>query len=92
MEKTYFEAKLTLRNIYMREKMNFFEYAKYTYDLKSMDFETPKTIEEGGCSKYTYEIIEASEHTFVAKATAILYGDSDWTINQELKLVEITKE
>lgn len=65
------EAQTQLKAIYNSEKQYFFMYSKYSNDFKELDFEIPKTVKENGSANYVYEIIEVSNSTFKARATAV---------------------
>ena len=62
-----------------------------------MRFTAPKTIDQDGDARYTYEIISSSKNSFLARATAIADFDNDgninvWEIDEEGKLTEITPD
>ena len=91
------EAKSQLKAIYAFQKNRFFMYNNYTMDFEEIDFIPPKTLNEGGEAHYTYEIIEATNSTFKARATAIFDSDSDgirsvWEIDQEGRPKQIIKD
>lgn len=91
------EAKLQLEHLYMLQKANFYEYSKYNSSLIDLGFEQEKLVTEGGNAIYLIEIVEASERTFTAKATAVVDFDKDgifnvWEINQDKNLREVVKD
>lgn len=65
------EAQTQLKAIYNAEKQYFFMYSNYSNDFKELDFEIPKTVKENGSANYAYEIIEVSNSSFKARATAV---------------------
>ena len=91
------EAQGNLTQLYNMQRSYFFMHSKYSNDLNSIDFEIPKKVSEGGRSNYSYEIIEATNGSFKAKATAITDFDSDgilniWQIDQDQNLKELVKD
>lgn len=75
------EAQTQLKFIYNAQKQYHFMYSKYSSDLNSIDFEAPKTVQQEGTANYNYEIIQASNGNFKARATAITDFDSDGVYN-----------
>lgn len=65
------EAQTQLKAIYNSEKQYYFMYSQYSNDFKTLDFEIPKTVKDKGSANYEYEIIEISNNTFKARATAV---------------------
>jgi len=91
------EAKMQLTHLQNLEKNYFYMYSKYSTDFNELGFEQEKLITEGGNANYKIEILEASMTQFKAQATAIADFDSDgafnvWEIDQDKKLVEVTKD
>lgn len=63
-------------------------YGKYSNDFNKIGFIPPKSLSNGGTAYYNYEIIEASNTSFKARATGAQDFDSDgmvsiWEIDQE---------
>jgi type IV pilus assembly protein PilE len=56
-------------------------YSKYTADINELDFVAPKTVKENGNANYNYEIIEASDVSFKARAEAVTDFDGDGVFN-----------
>lgn len=75
------EAQTQLKSIYNAEKQYFFMYSKYSSDFNDIDFEAPKTVKQEGAANYTYEIIQASNNEFKARATAITDFNGDGVFN-----------
>ncbi len=91
------EAQTQLKHIANLEKQYFFMYSKYSTDFNSIDFEAPKTVQQNGNANYSYEIIEASNNSFKAKAIAISDFDGDgvfnvWEIDQDGNPKEVIKD
>ncbi len=91
------EAQTQLKHIYNLEKQYFFMYSKYSADFNAIDFEVPKTVQQNGNSNYGYEIIETSNTSFKARATAVTDFDGDgvfnvWEIDQNDAPKEIIKD
>ena len=91
------EAQNQLKHLYNTERQYFYMYSKYTNEIDAIDFEVPKTKEQGGTANYRYEILEASSNTFKARATAVADFDGDgvfnvWEINQDQQLKEVVKD
>ncbi len=91
------EAQAMLNQVYGLQKSHFYRHSKYSSNLEELGFEQEKTVEEGGQAVYKIEIIEASNDSFVARATAVsdLDGDGNfntWEIDSKKLLTEVTKE
>jgi type IV pilus assembly protein PilE len=91
------EAKVQLEFVYNLEKSVFFERSRYSSDLQELSFEQQKLVTDGGQANYKIEIKETNERGFTAKATAVVDFDADgifnvWEINQDKKLIEVTKD
>ncbi|WP_299118262.1 prepilin-type N-terminal cleavage/methylation domain-containing protein [uncultured Tenacibaculum sp.] len=91
------EAQGQLTQLYRMQRNHFFMYSKYSNDLNAIDFEIPKKVTEGGRSNYSYEIIEATNNSFKAKAIAATDFDGDgilnvWQIDQDNNLKELVKD
>jgi type IV pilus assembly protein PilE len=72
-------------------------YSKYSNDLNTIDFLSEPTVKNGGSANYEYEIIEATNNSFKAKAIAVTDFDGDgvfnvWEIDQNKNLVEVVKD
>lgn len=65
------EAQTQLKAIYNAEKQYYFMYSKYSADFNEIEFDAPQSIKDNGTANYTYEIIETSNNTFKARATAV---------------------
>jgi type IV pilus assembly protein PilE len=91
------EAKTHLNFIFTLEKTYFYKNSQYSVDLNSINYEQPKLSTEGGNANYKYEISQATNNTFKARATAVKDFDGDgvynvWEINDEQILNEVTPD
>jgi len=91
------EARQQLKAIHSFQNNYYFMYNTYSIDFEKIDFIAPKTAAEGGTSNYTYEIIEASEVSFKARAISLFDSDGDgvkstWEINQDGIPKEVVKD
>lgn len=91
------EAQAMLNQVYGLEKSHFYRHSKYSSNLEELGFEQELTVEEGGQAVYKIEILEASNDSFTARATATSDLDGDgsfntWEINSKKMLTEVTKE
>jgi type IV pilus assembly protein PilE len=72
-------------------------YSKYSTDFNLIDYLPNKPVKEGGNSNYEYEIIQATNNSFKATATAITDFDGNgvfnvWQIDQDKNLIELVKD
>jgi len=91
------EAQIQLNHIYNSQTIHRYMYSKFSNDLNEIDFEAPKTVNENGRSNYNYEVIEASGHTFKARATAITDFDGDgiynvWEVDETGAIKQMVKD
>jgi len=91
------EAQMQLKHIFNTQRTHFFMYSKYSTDFNEIGFEAPVTVENNGNSNYVYEITEASNNSFIAKATAVTDFDGDgvfnvWEIDHNQQLRETVKD
>lgn len=91
------EAQAMLNQVYGLEKSHFYRFSKYSNNIEELGFEQEKTVDEGGQAVYRIEIVEASNSSFLARATSVSDLDSDgafntWEINDKKILTEVTKE
>lgn len=91
------EAQAMLNQLYGLEKSTFYRFSKYSGNLEEVGFEQEKTVDEGGQAVYKVEIIEASNSSFRARATAVTDLDGDgsfntWEIDEKKILTEVIKE
>lgn len=91
------EAQAMLNQIYGLEKSHFYRHSKYSNNLEEIGFEQELTVDEGGQAVYKIEILEASNDSFSARATATSDLDDDgsfntWEIDNKKMLTEVTKE
>ena len=91
------EAQAMLNQVYGLQKSNFYRYSKYSNNLEELGFEQEATVEDGGQAVYKIEIADASNNSFVARATSVSDLDGDgsfntWEINEKKVLTEVVKE
>jgi type IV pilus assembly protein PilE len=91
------EAKLQLEHVYTLEKNYFFERSHYSKELNEISFEQDKLSTSGGQANYQIEIIDATNTTFRARATAVVDFNGNgifnvWEIDQDKNLVEKTPD
>ena len=91
------EAQAMLNQVYGLQKSNFYRFSKYSSNLEELGFEQELTVDEGGQAVYKIEIIDASNDSFLARATAVsdLDGDGNfntWEIDNKKILTETVKE
>lgn len=91
------EAMLHLKQIHTLQQTHFYLHSKYSKNLEEIGYETLKTVLEEGSANYRYEISEATESGFKARATAVVDFDKDgiynlWEVDQHNKLVELVKD
>jgi len=92
-----YEAQIQLKYIYNAQTMNRYMYSKFSSNLNDIDFEAPKTVKENGSANYIYEVLEASNSNFKARATAITDFDGDgifnvWEVDENGNPKQITKD
>ena len=75
------EAQTQLKAVYNSQTTHRYMYSKYTADINELDFVAPKTVKENGNANYNYEIIEASDVSFKARAEAVTDFDGDGVFN-----------
>jgi type IV pilus assembly protein PilE len=91
------EAQTQLKSLQGLQRSYFYMHSTYSNNLAEVDFIAPKTVKEGGRANYTYQIIEATNATFKAKAIAITDFNGNgtfnvWEIDQDLNLKEVVKD
>lgn len=75
------EAKIQLKYISNLQTQYRYINSKYSIDFNDIDFEAPRTVNEGGTANYRYEIIEANGGNFKVRAEAIVDFDGDGVFN-----------
>ena len=75
------EAQTQLKALYNSQTTYRYMYSKFTNDINELDFIPPKTVKDGGTANYRYEIIEATDVDFKARAEAVTDFDGDGIFN-----------
>jgi len=75
------EAQVQLKAIYNAQTTYRYMYSKFSPTFNELDFEAPKTVKENGTANYLYQIINADNATFKARAEAITDFDGDGILN-----------
>jgi len=91
------EAQLQLEHIHTLEKSYFYLHSKYSMNFNDISFEHSKLTTQGGNANYQIEVVEATNNTFKARATAVSDFDGDgvynvWEVDQEKNVKEITPD
>jgi type IV pilus assembly protein PilE len=91
------EAQNHLVHMYGLQRNHFFMYSKYSNDFNAIDFLSDKTVKNGGTANYEYEITQATNNSFKAKAIAVTDFNGNgvfnvWEIDQDKNLKEIVKD
>ena len=91
------EAQTQLKALYNSQTTYRYMYSKFTDDINELDFVPPKTVKEEGTANYRYEIIEATDVGFKARAEAVTDFDGDgilnvWEIDANGNPKQITKD
>ena len=91
------EAQMQLGHVHALQTGYFYLHSRYSADLDEIGFEQEKLVTDDGTANYKIEIIEAGPAGFRARATAVVDFDGDgqfdvWEIDQEKKLVEVTRD
>lgn len=91
------EAQMQLKHILNLEKNYFYINSKYTTSIDDLGFEQSKLVTQDGKANYKIEVVEASNGSFLAKATSVTDFDQDgqynvWQVNQEEEIKEIIKD
>ena len=75
------EAQKQLKHVHSLQRIYFYEYAAFSDDLQKIDFEQEKAQDGSDKNNYTIEIVNASNTSFLARATAIKDFDQDGDID-----------
>ncbi len=91
------EAQQNLKAIHSFQKSHYYLYNTYSPEFNAIDFIPPKTTNQGGTANYTYELIQANNSGFKARAVSIIDSDGDgikstWEIDQDGRPKEILKD
>ncbi len=91
------EAQQQLIFLHSLEKTYFYTYSKYSASVEELGFEQQKLVTDGGNANYIIEVVEASDNGYRARATSVVDFDQDgtynvWEIDQNKKMVEVTKD
>jgi type IV pilus assembly protein PilE len=93
------EAKMQLQHLQTLQQNYFYEKSKYSEDFTELGFVQEKLTTDGkdGKANYKIEIIEATNNTFKARATAVTDFNGNnifnvWEIDQDKTLKEVTPD
>lgn len=91
------EAQTQLKALYNSQTTYRYIHSKYTQDMGELDFVAPKTVKENGTANYRYEILNANDISFQARAEAVTDFDGDgilnvWEINESGNPKQIIKD
>ena len=91
------EAKNQLNHLQSLQKVYYYEFARYSDNLETLDYEQEALVTEDGTARYKIEIVDAGNTSFTARATSVEDFDGDgvfnvWEINQDKKPVETQKD
>jgi type IV pilus assembly protein PilE len=75
------EAQVQLKAIYNAQTSYRYINSRFSPDMSSLDFEPPRTVKENGTANFRYEIIQADNATFKARAEAVTDFDGDGILN-----------
>lgn len=76
------EAQTQLKYIYNSQTTYRYMHSRYSEDMTELDFEAPQTVKEDGNANYEYEILEATNSSFKARAKAVTDFDGDGILNE----------
>lgn len=91
------EAQNQLKYLQSRQQTFYQKNFRYSADFNEIGFSAPKTLHESGDARYTYEVPQAGNTNFIARATAIADFDNDgninvWEINEAGQLKEVVPD
>lgn len=75
------EAQTQLKAIYNAQTTHRYLHSKFTGNITDLDYEAPRTVLENGTANYRYEIINADNANFKARAEAVTDFDGDGVMN-----------
>ena len=75
------EAQTQLKALYNAQTTHRYMHSTFTNDINELDFVPPKTVKEEGTANYRYEIVEATDVSFKARAEAVTDFDGDGIFN-----------
>ncbi len=91
------EAQMQLKHILNLEKNYFYINSKYSSSLDDIGFEQSKLVTQEGKANYKIEVVEASNKSFVAKASSVTDFDQDgqlnvWQVTHDEEIKEVVKD
>ena len=75
------EAQTQLKALYNAQTTYRYMHSTFSVDINALDFEPPKTVKENGTANYIYQILQADNSTFKARAEAVTDFDGDGILN-----------
>ena len=75
------EAQNQLTYLQGLQQNHYRKYFRYNDDPGRVGFEAPRTLDDEGTARFTYEIVRADKAGFLARATAIADFDGDGAVN-----------
>ncbi len=91
------EAQTQLKAIYNAQTTYRYMFSKFTSNINELDFEAPLSVKNNGTANYQYQLIDATNATFKARAEAVTDFDGDgvfnvWEIDEKGTPKQIVKD
>ena len=75
------EAQNQLKYLQSRQQTFYQKNFRYSSDFSEIGYTSPQTLHENGDARYHYEVVQANQSGFIARATAIADFDNDGSVN-----------